>query len=237
MLSAPPSASASIVSTMSASVRGRTQPPPWRLQVETQASAQSEEQAASTPISKKPEDVLEPPASAESVPPVPVPKARPGTARKRGASQPTWATALDQDESARHLKSLWKKCERPECTRFVAIGSFSHCCCYCRKTPELGHTGYCSHRQPDRTSIARMASAQSEIPTVSVPGRWVPWRNLTKLKDTTTKPVDLAAAVDTGSNQKMEEEEKMMILSSAKSHRLTIAIPRRTRELRLCCTS
>ena len=53
-----------------------------------------------------------------------------------------------------------------------------------------------------------MASAQSEIPTVSVPGRWVPWRNLTKLKDTTTKPVDLAAAVDTGSNQKMEEEEK-----------------------------
>ena len=190
------------VSTMSARVRSRTQPPtpPWRMRVETQASAQSEEQAASTPISKKPEDVLEPPASAESVPPVPVPpvpvpKARPWTARRRGASQPTWATALDQDESARHLKSLWKKCEREECTRFIAIGSFSHCCCYCRKTPELGHTGYCRHRQPDRMAIASMASAGSLVP--SVPGRWVPWQ-----KDTTTKPVD--------SNQKMEEEEEKM---------------------------
>ena len=59
-------------------------------------------------------------------------------------------------------------------------------------------------RQPTPMST-EWASAQSEI---SVPGRWVPWQNLTKLKDATTKPVDLAAAVETGSNQKMEEEKK-----------------------------
>ena len=70
-----------------------------------------------------------PTASAQSDPP-PVPKAMPGTARKRsrrGRSQPAWASAGDQEESTRNMDT-WKKCERPECTRFVAVGSFSHCC-------------------------------------------------------------------------------------------------------------
>ena len=41
-----------------------------------------------------------------------------------------------------------QKCARTHCGRLVPAGSWSHCCCYCRKWPHTGHTDYCDTAQP-----------------------------------------------------------------------------------------
>ena len=68
---------------------------------------------------QKPEDAEKKPEAAEER------QARDPPPRRRRGSDGTWP------------------CSRPGCTRMIPAGSYTHCCCFCRKCPTYGHAFYC----------------------------------------------------------------------------------------------